>query len=237
MLLLKRLINSDLVRNTGWLFADKGIKLILGLLVSIAVARFLGPDDMGTWSFATSFVSFFSVISYLGFDSILPREFVNNKEKSSEIISTTLIARSISSLFALIISLLIIGFWKGWDSPYVAYVLVLSIGFIFQTADIFDYYFQSILRSKYSSISRSISYFLISGYKLVLIYYKAPLIWFVASSSIELLIAGIGIFFFFKKKIGIKFYFTFNMEIIKDYARDIVPLAISSVLIIFLYAY
>jgi len=114
MLLLKRLINSDLVRNTGWLLADKGIKLILGLLVSIAVARFLGPDDMGTWSFATSFVSFFSVISYLGFDSILPREFVNNKEKSSEIISTTLIARSISSLFALIIGLLIIGFWKGW---------------------------------------------------------------------------------------------------------------------------
>ncbi len=233
MHLLKRLINSDLVRNTGWLFADKGIKLILGLLVSIAVARFLGPDDMGTWSFATSFVSFFSVISYLGFDSILPREFVNNKEKSSEIISTTLIARSISSLFALILALLIIGFWKGWDSPYIGYVLVLSIGFIFQTADIFDYYFQSILRSKYSSISRSISYFLISGYKLALIYYKAPLIWFVASSSIELFIAGIGLFFFFRKKIGIRFYFTFKTEIIKDYARDILPLAISSVLIIF----
>lgn len=231
--LIKKLLRSDLIRNSAWLLADKGLKLLLGLLVSIAVARYLGPDQMGEWNFAISYVSFFIVISFLGFDSILPREFVTNKENSKEIISTTLIARFVSSVLALILAVLGMVFWKGWNSPYVLYVFVLSIGFVFQSADIFDYYFQSILRSKFASISRAIAYVLISGYKLILIYYKAPLIWFVASSSIELFIAGIGFIYFFKKEVGLGIRFKFHFELIKDYARDMLPLAVSSVLIIF----
>ena len=140
-ILLKKLLQSDLIRNSAWLLADKGLKLVLGLIVSIAVSRYLGPDLVGEWNFAISYVSFFTVISFLGFDSILPREFVTNKENSGDIISTSLFARSTSSFIALVIAIVGMGIWKGWDSPYVLYVFILGVGFIFQTMDIFDYYF------------------------------------------------------------------------------------------------
>jgi O-antigen/teichoic acid export membrane protein len=231
--LIKRLLKSDLVKNSIWLFTDKGLKLILGLLVSVVVARFLGPNKMGEWNFAISYVSFFTVISFLGFDSILPREFVRNKAQSSQIISTTLIARTISSLIAMLIAVLGMGFWKGWGSPYVIYVFILSMGFLFQTADILDYYFQSILRSKYASISRAIVYILVSGYKLLMVYFEAPLVYFVASVTIELFLTGIGFIWFFRKKSGIKLRLKYYAGLIKDYGKDILPLAISGVLIIF----
>ena len=213
--------------------ADKGLKLLLGLLVSVVVARFLGPAQMGIWSFAVSYVSFFAVLSFLGFDSILPREFVRNRDKSGEIISTTLISRTVSSTIALVLAVLGMGLWKGWDSPYVIYVFVLSVGFLFQTADIIDYYFQSVLRSKYASISRAIAYVLVSGYKLLMVYFEAPLLYFVIASTLEFLITGIGFIWFFRKKTGIKLRFKYNAKLIEDYAKDILPLAIASVLIIF----
>ncbi len=121
--------------------------MLVGLVVSVLVARYLGPDAMGEWSFAISFVTFFSALAYLGFNSILPREFINDGS-TEKIISTAMISRGLASLIALLASVLVMAAWKGWQSDYIIYVLILSSVFIFGVIDVFDYYFQSKLQSK-----------------------------------------------------------------------------------------
>ena len=49
--------------NTSWLIAEKIFRLAVGLFVGVWVARFLGPEQFGTLSYALSFVQK-AIISY-----------------------------------------------------------------------------------------------------------------------------------------------------------------------------
>ena len=42
--------------NTSWLLAEKIIRLPVGLVLGVLVARHLGPGDFGTLNYALSFV-------------------------------------------------------------------------------------------------------------------------------------------------------------------------------------
>ena len=48
--------------NTSWLFVEKALRLIAGLFVGIYVARYLGPEQYGLFSYALAFVSIFGWI-------------------------------------------------------------------------------------------------------------------------------------------------------------------------------
>jgi hypothetical protein len=42
--------------NTSWLFAEKVLRMAVGLFVGVWVARYLGPEKFGLLSYAKSFV-------------------------------------------------------------------------------------------------------------------------------------------------------------------------------------
>jgi hypothetical protein len=69
--------------NTGWMFAEKALRLIAGLFIGAYVARYLGPSKFGLFNYALSIVSVFSVMGSVGLDSIVVRELVrtpNNRD-------------------------------------------------------------------------------------------------------------------------------------------------------------
>ncbi len=83
------------IGNTGWLFADNILRMGVGLLVSVWVTRYLGPEQFGALSYATAFVFVFSSISMLGLDWIVVRNIAalqyRNHADQSSIISTILV--------------------------------------------------------------------------------------------------------------------------------------------------
>ena len=38
-------------KNTSWLFGGQMFRMLLGLFVSVAVARYLGPEDFGLFNY------------------------------------------------------------------------------------------------------------------------------------------------------------------------------------------
>jgi O-antigen/teichoic acid export membrane protein len=52
--------------NIGWLFFDKILRMGVGLVVGVWIARYLGPKQFGLLSFATAFVGLFGAIAGLG---------------------------------------------------------------------------------------------------------------------------------------------------------------------------
>src|SRR5271167_2378733 len=71
--------------NTGWLFLDRFLRLGAGLLISVWVARYLGPSQFGILNYALSFTAIVASFVSLGFDSIVVRELVNEPDRSGEI--------------------------------------------------------------------------------------------------------------------------------------------------------
>ena len=63
-------------KNTSWLFAEKILRMVVGLLVGVWVARYLGPEKFGLLSYALSFVGLFSIVATFGLDEIVVRELV-----------------------------------------------------------------------------------------------------------------------------------------------------------------
>lgn len=52
-------------KNTSWFLLEKILRLTVGLFVGILVARYLGPEKFGLFSYAQSFVGFFT--AFYGF--------------------------------------------------------------------------------------------------------------------------------------------------------------------------
>src|SRR5690348_14183303 len=69
---------QNLIGNTGWLFADRILRMSVGLVVSVWIARFLGPDQYGLFNYALAFVALFSILATLGLDRIVVRDLVHS---------------------------------------------------------------------------------------------------------------------------------------------------------------
>ena len=63
-----------ILANIAWLFADKAVRMGVGLVVGVWVARYLGPGRFGELSFAVAFVALFGAGASLGLDGVVVRE-------------------------------------------------------------------------------------------------------------------------------------------------------------------
>jgi len=68
-----------IAKNTAALFAAHYLVSILGLVLSIFIARNLGDVIFGKYSFAFAFTAIFAVFSDLGYNALLIREVARDK--------------------------------------------------------------------------------------------------------------------------------------------------------------
>ena len=59
--------------NTSWVMAERVFRMPLVLIITICIARYLGPQQFGQLNYAISFVELFSIVSTLGINLILFR--------------------------------------------------------------------------------------------------------------------------------------------------------------------
>ena len=59
------------VGNTGWLLLDKVLRMVLGLVIGIWMARVLGPVKFGQFNYALAFVALFSSFASVGLDRVV----------------------------------------------------------------------------------------------------------------------------------------------------------------------
>jgi O-antigen/teichoic acid export membrane protein len=88
-------------KNTSWLFFEKILRMIVGLFVGIWVARYLGPEQFGLFSYAQSFVGLFIAIATLGLDGIVVRELVKDESRRDELIGTAFYLKLIGAIAVL----------------------------------------------------------------------------------------------------------------------------------------
>ena len=93
----------------------------VGLFVGVWVARYLGPELFGLFSFAGAFVGLFSAFSTLGLDGIVVRDIVRDSSVKEETIGTCFALKFIGSVATFLIVLggiALIRHALGADQPH-----------------------------------------------------------------------------------------------------------------------
>ena len=181
---LKRLIQKispglrQLLSNTAWLLADKVLRMGLGLLVGVWVARYLGPEQFGLFNYAIALVSLFSVLATLGLNKIVIRDIVRNPTIQDETLGTAFILKVLGGIATCLLTLVTAFILRPGDAQVIYLVAIIGIGTIFQSLDVIDFWYQARVESKYTVISKLMGYLPINIIKIILIQISAPLIAF-----------------------------------------------------------
>lgn len=177
--------------NTVWLLAEKGLRVIDAFFIGIWIARYLGPNDFGVFSYAESFVYLFAALAALGLDQIVVRELVKDDSKRDEILGTTLVLRLIGFVIMFTGIVFVTRLLDNTDSTNTV-VMVIAITIFFQSIRGIDFYFQSKVLSKYTVISNVIAVGVLSIVKVILILSEAPLVYFAYALVLEWVLIAIG---------------------------------------------
>lgn len=223
--MFKTLLHSKVTKNAGWLIGGKVIQMVINLIVGLITARYLGPSNYGLINYAGAYTAFFSSFCTLGINSVIVKEFVDNPDKTGEIIGTTLGMRAVSS-FLSALAIIGISFFADAGEPTTILVVALStIGMVFQIFDTFNYWFQSRLQSKTTAIVTLIAYVATSIYKVVLLVLKKPVTYFAFSTSVDYICIAVLLLISYKKYKGAKFSFSkdYGKELLKKSAHFILP--------------
>ncbi|MGL4501640.1 MAG: flippase [Planktothrix sp.] len=197
----KRLIQKispglrQLLSNTAWLLADKVLRMGLGLLVGVWVARYLGPEQFGLFNYAIALVSLFSVFATLGLNKIVIRDIVRNPTIQDETLGTAFILKVLGGIATCLLTLVTAFILRPGDAQVIYLVAIIGIGTIFQSLDVIDFWYQARVESKYTVISKLMGYLPINLIKIILIQISAPLIAFGWTWTGELALGAAGLAF------------------------------------------
>ena len=212
------------------MFAEQILRIIAGLFVGIYVARYLGPEQFGVYSYAAAFVALFGTIARLGLDGIVVRDLVNHPQERDVYLGTAFWLKLIGAFLTLGLLAIAVQF-SGNDATTNLYIFIIASGLIFQSFDVVDFYFQSKVLSKYVSIAKLIQLALSSILKLYFIFTQADLFWFVMVSLIDQVSLTISLTFaYWRQKIG-SFFGHFNLGAAKTMLRSAWPLILSGIAI------
>lgn len=215
--------------NTLWVVIDKILRMAIGIFVTIAMGRYLGPIKFGVLNYVIAYVGLFSTLAYLGLNEIIITEIIKFPENIYKIKGTVFLL----ILFASLITILLISIsllFQSNDSTTKVYILILSLSLLFQPFYVIDYYFQSQVLSKYSVSSQFFSLIFISGLKLFLIYIDASLKYFVIVALLESLLISLGFVVIYFKKSNNKFSsWTFEFSLGKKMLQKSWPIILSGV--------
>jgi O-antigen/teichoic acid export membrane protein len=173
------------LKNTSWLLAGQMVRMLLGLLVSLAIARHLGPDDFGLFNYVLSVVALVAVGARLGMDDIVRREFVVHAAHSSVLFGTAARLSAWSSL-AIFSIFLIVSFASVRGSSDFWLFCILGASILFHPLRFVDIWFQAQTRGDLSFKSSIPVTILFAGVKCLALLAAAPLIAFCWIYLIEL---------------------------------------------------
>jgi len=217
-------------KNTSWLFGEKILRMTVGLFVGVWVARYLGPERYGLFSYAQSFVGLFAAFATLGLDGIVVRELVKDESKRDVLLGTAFRLKLIGAFCVLPLLAIAVNFTSN-DRYTNILIFIVASATIFRSFNVIDFYFQSKVLSKYVVYANVISLFASTIVKIVLILNKAPLMAFVWVVLFDSFVLAMGfIYFYYHNHLSLKAW-KFKKCVAKSLLKDSWPLILSGIVI------
>ena len=188
----KRLGNIGLAMdNATWLAAGHLLRWIAALFGGILVARYLGPEQFGTYRFAVATVTVCIPLWTLGLTSIVSKELIDHPSQQGIILGTVLLLRCLAGVLGSVLVISGVILLAESDPPIALYVGILSIGSCFSCLETIRSWFEIRAAARQVVPIQVIMTYMTAAAKGLLVVAKAPLLIFVVVGSIDLAVAGL----------------------------------------------
>lgn len=204
------MFRNKVIKNASWIIACKIVQSILGLIISMLTARYLGPSNFGLINYASSIVAFVAPIMYLGLTGVLVQEIINNPQREGETLGTAILMSFVSSIFCIAGIAAFVSVANYGEQETMAVCVLYSILLVFQSVEMITYWFQAKLKSKYPSIVSLCAYVIISVYKIYLLASGKSIRWFALSNALDYMIIAFALIIVYYKIGNQKLSFSWN---------------------------
>jgi O-antigen/teichoic acid export membrane protein len=182
-----------IVNNVGWLLFDRIVRLGVGLVVGVWIARYLGPQPFGVMSYALAFVGLLSSVATLSLGEIVVRDLVREPGTTGATMGSALALQAIGGAVAFGVTLLAIGYARPDDEISRSAVTILAMLLLVKAVEVVRYWFESKLQSRYVVWTETGVALLFAAAKVILILLHAPLMAFIWALLAEGLIGAAGL--------------------------------------------
>ncbi|WP_348653163.1 flippase [uncultured Sulfurimonas sp.] len=221
------------ISNTAWLFAEKVLRIGMGLFITVWMARYLGPEQFGMLNYAISFTALFGILSSLGLNTLATRELLTNPQDSQYIMGTSFLLSFVGAIVLLPIAVFSVSVVRPDNELIFIMVLIISSTFFFKSFSVIKYWFESHVQAKYSVIVEALLVFISAFIKGTLIYLEAPLVAFAWAVLVESILMAFGLIAMYLSKSNKIFSWKVSFEKSKYLLKKAYPLILAGGVYVF----
>lgn len=218
---------QKIMANTSWLVSGQVLRMGIGFVVGIFVARYLGPEQFGALGLAASFAALFTPLAKLGLDQIVIRDIVNEPDRRAALLGTTFGLKLIVGVLLVPLIALVGGLVRPDDARMSLLTLLAALGVVPLAFDAIDFWFQSEVRSKPVVMARNVSYISAVGLRLLGVILTAPLVFFAVVALLELVVYAMGQVVAYRRNGQSIRAWRFDTKLARQLLRESWPLIIS----------
>lgn len=218
-----------IVDNIGWLFFDKILRMGVGVLVWVWIARYLGPDQFGLLNFAMAFTGLFGALAALGLQGIVVRDIVRDPKSTNQTLGTAALLQLIAGLVTFLLIFISIAYLRPDDALSRSVVAILGTIMTLKASEIAVYWFESQVQSKYTVWVQNSVFLVFSAIKVAMIMQSAPIVAFAWAMLAEAAVGALVLLFVMGIRGPRLNQLAVNFERAKSLLRDSWPIIISSI--------
>lgn len=224
---LTRLSSNKYFKNSIWTLIDKLTRIAYIIFIGSWIARYLGPNDYGVYSYAFALLTIFILISRLGLPDLLVRLLTPKDADVKKILTSAFILKFMSSLM-----LVCFAFFLHEINMINGFVAILTLILFFQTVNPIEQYLIAKVKFKYVAICKMIQMLIMSGIYSYLILNGQPFKSFIYVYLIEELL--LAILFIISIRTSTIQKNKFNFSYAFDLLRQGAPLLLSGFFVVIL---
>jgi PST family polysaccharide transporter len=179
--------------NLGWLLAERGVRLVLGVVVGFFVARHLGPDRLGSLSYCTALVMLAGGVVSLGLDAVVKRELLQAPGRTAETLASGALLRFVAGLagIAVLAACVVGGLLGTGEEPRL--LMILGLTLLQPSLLVSDLWLQAHLQAKVTVWAQTAALAAGAALRVFLIVTDAPLAAFAWAVTAEAALVALGI--------------------------------------------
>ncbi|MEJ1973270.1 MAG: flippase [Lacunisphaera sp.] len=193
-----RLIGQQTWINFGWLMMDRLGRILIAVVASIAVARYLGPVDFGVLSFALALTGIVTVFTGLGLEEIMVRDLAH--EHSAAVWQSAWRLRLLAAAIGYALTVTAAWLWRPGSPEVWKITAIVAGGLFFAPCDLIDFWFQARQRIRPPTLARQLVLWSGAAWRLALVAAHAPLVAFAWVSVAEAAMVGAALFWTFRRE-------------------------------------
>lgn len=178
--LLRRLLT-----NISWSSAEQVVRMGVGLVISVSLARYFGPEQFGAYSFIITTVAIATAVVPLACDQIVQRDLIERPEAEGATLGAAAVLRLLGGAFAVVAGVLAVQELRSGRHVDFMIALLAGLPALLMPAEIITVWFGSRLQLKSAFVAKVPPLLAMAVLRGVMILLGAPLAAFLGVFVLE----------------------------------------------------